>query len=148
VRLVVAAHRIANMPPSMIFDPHWIIDTGQIVNQGRAASEFRLLTTEGGLPHTPHEERGYGEVSFNAQRRKVWRLAPAPNAPPQGGPLRRAQVGIRNSTTEIPSMVLTELDGWLKPTDRAPIYINGVELEHIIVQSATAQYLMPGQRRP
>jgi hypothetical protein len=41
------------------------IDTGQIVNQGRAEHLFRGLTGTSGEPMTPREERGFGLVSLS-----------------------------------------------------------------------------------
>jgi hypothetical protein len=51
-----------------LFSRDFTIDTGQIVNQGRARGLFRGLVSLDDEPMTPREERGYGQVSLSSAR--------------------------------------------------------------------------------
>lgn len=69
-------------PPSRFFDPGFTVDTGQIVNQGRARRYFADLVSTEDEPMTPREARAYGdEQSVSAQRGRVWRIVPVPVLP-------------------------------------------------------------------
>lgn len=80
------APRRAGYPPSLFFSRAFTIDTGQIVNQGRAQHLFRGLTENNGEPMTPREERGFGQASLSTVRGPIWRIthppAPHPRRPP------------------------------------------------------------------
>jgi len=78
VETYVSALFAAGYPPETFFDPRFTIDTGTIVNQGRARHLFRGLASREDEPITPHEERGYGPISISMQRGYVWRVAPMP----------------------------------------------------------------------
>ncbi len=91
----------AGHPPSVFFSRDFTVDTGQIVNQGRAMGLFRGLVSLDGEPMTPREERGFGQVSLSTVRGPIWRIAPAPLAP--AGRLPVAVAGGKNTATAEPS---------------------------------------------
>jgi hypothetical protein len=124
------------------FNGKFVIDTGQIVNQGRANRHFGGLASTSDLPLTPHEERGYGSVSFNSLRSRVFRLAPVPSS--NSGLITALKAGKRNSQCDNPGLELTELDGWLRRTDLPPFFVRGVEVERIKTKDLHRQYLIPG----
>jgi hypothetical protein len=69
---------LSGYPESMFFDPHFTIDTGQIVNQGRAKGLFRGLVSLEDVPMSPWEERAFGHVGKVTERGRIWRIAPLP----------------------------------------------------------------------
>lgn len=69
----------AKYPATFLFDKKFTIDTGQIVNQGRAITEFQGLVSKEDTPLTPQEERGYGDRSFSSLRGTVWRISLSPD---------------------------------------------------------------------
>ncbi|MFJ3213243.1 NUDIX domain-containing protein [Streptomyces flaveolus] len=83
-----AALEQADYPPHLFFSRTFTIDTGQIVNQGRAEKLFRGLTATNGEPMTPREERGFGQASLSTVRGPD--LADHPPAPrPRRPPAHR-----------------------------------------------------------
>ncbi len=69
VGIAEALHQ-SGLPPALFFHRHFIIDTGQVVNQGRAYElHFKGLASRRDLPTTPNEIKGYGEdLSLSAVR--------------------------------------------------------------------------------
>lgn len=65
----------------------FLTDTGVIVNQGKAVSEFQGLVSRGDMPLTPNEEKGYGSTSQSSVRGITWRIAPVETVP-DGGNIR------------------------------------------------------------
>jgi hypothetical protein len=100
---------------------NFLVDTGPIVNQGRAHQLFAGLSRAPNVPVTPGEERGYGAVSVNSARPAVWRLAPVAEEPhasenqvvPHRTPGWRNRVGSGGSRRA--AVKLERLDGWLRP---------------------------------
>lgn len=140
----------AGYPPEMFFDPRFTIDTGTIVNQGRARHLFHGLVSREDEPITPHEERGYGSVSISTQRGYVWRIAPMPQSF-QSGSLDPAAVGDKNEPYGEMAMQVQELDPrHLRPTDVATgqllrtFVLTGVELERVPLVAAHATLGYPG----
>ncbi|WP_330300485.1 hypothetical protein [Streptomyces sp. NBC_00503] len=82
VATYAAALEQAGYPPSLFFSRTFTIDTGQIVNQGRAEKVFRGLTATNGEPMAPRGERGFGQASLSAVRGPIWRITPLPLPPP------------------------------------------------------------------
>ncbi|MEV7284914.1 hypothetical protein AB0O01_10195 [Streptomyces sp. NPDC093252] len=108
----------AGYPPRLFFSRTFTIDTGQIVNQGRAQALFRGLTATNGEPMTPREARGYGEASLPAVRGPIRCITPLPLA--ASGRLPAAVTGKRNQPTSTPSLLVEELDPrHLSPVVRA-----------------------------
>ncbi|MFE7586356.1 hypothetical protein ACFU5Y_32845 [Streptomyces gardneri] len=108
----------AGCPPSLFFSRTFTIDTGQIVNQGRAENLFRGLTATNAEPMTPREERGFGQASLSTVRGPIWRITPIPLTP--AGRLPIAVVGKKNPATTAPSLLVEELDPChLSPVMRA-----------------------------
>jgi hypothetical protein len=143
----------AGYPPALLFSRDFTIDTGQIVNQGRARGLFRGLASLEDEPMTPREERGYGQVSLSSARGTVWRIAPAPQAP--GGSLGAAASGGKNTATTEPSLIAEELDPrHLRPVMRAtgePLrryVIAGADLEHRTLDDARRLRAYPGLTVP
>jgi hypothetical protein len=144
-----AALKRADYPPSVLFSRDFTIDTGQIVNQGRAKALFRGLVSLDDEPMTPREERGYGQASLSTVRGPVWRIAPAPFA--RTGHLPIAVAGGKNTTTNVPSLVVEELDPChLRPVTRGTctrlrrFTITGVGLEQLDLAHGRARYGYPG----
>jgi hypothetical protein len=139
----------AGYPPSLFFSRDFTIDTGQIVNQGRARGLFRGLVSLDGEPMTPREERGFGQVSLSTSRGPIWRIAPAPFTPT--GHLPSVIAGGKNHTTIKPSMVVEELDPChLRPVMRGTCTrlrrytITGAALEHLTLDHGIQQHAFPG----
>jgi hypothetical protein len=149
VATYAAALEQAGYPPKLFFSRDFTIDTGQIVNQGRARALFRGLVTLDGEPMTPREERGLGQASLSTVRGPVWRIAPAPLAP--AGHLPAAVAGGKNTATSTPSLVVEELDPChLRPVMRGTCTrlrrytITGIDLEHIDLAQGRAEHGYPG----
>ena len=145
----IAALAQAGYPPALLFSRDFTIDTGQIVNQGRARALFRGLASLDDEPMTPREERGYGQVSLSSARGAVWRIAPAPHAP--GALLSSAATGGKNTPTAGPCLIAEELDPrHLRPVTRAagqPLrryVISGADLEHVTLNEARRLHAYPG----
>ena len=143
----------AGYPPGLLFSRDFTIDTGQIVNQGRARSLFRGLVSLDDEPMTPREERGYGQVSLSSARGSVWRIAPAPHEP--GFLLPSATTGGKNTPTAGPCLIAEELDPpHLRPVKRAtgePLrryVITGADLEHHTLDDARRLRAYPGLTAP
>jgi len=143
------ALRLADYPPGVFFSRDFTIDTGQIVNQGRATGLFGGLVSLEGEPMTPREERGFGQASLSSIRGPIWRLAPAPFAP--AGHLAPAACGGKNTPTAVPSLVVEELDPChLRPVLRGSCTrlrrytITGADLEHLTLEHGRANYGYPG----
>lgn len=141
----------AGYPASTFFSPRFTLDTGQIVNQGRALGIFRGLSSTPDEPMTPREERGYGAVSLSSERGNVWRLAPVPFS--QEGTLAIAVRGQKNDSGKAPSLVLEELDPrHLRNFDRDTgerlrrYELTGVEMEHQGPDEALRARAFPGIR--
>ena len=145
----IAALGEARYPAGLLFSRSFTIDTGQIVNQGRARALFRGLVSVDDEPMTPREERGYGQVSLSSARGAVWRIAPTPYAP--GVLLSSATAGGKNTSTARPCLIAEELDPrHLRPVTRAtgqPLrryVISGADLEHVALSEARRLYAYPG----
>jgi hypothetical protein len=143
------ALELAGYPAAAFFSRDFTIDTGQIVNQGRALGLFRGLVSIDGEPMTPREERGFGAASLSSVRGPIWRIAPIPYA--TGGRLPLAVAGGKNDTADRPTLAVEELDPChLRPTMRGTctrlrrFTVTGVELEHIALDDGRAAYAMPG----
>jgi hypothetical protein len=149
----IAALGQAGYPPGLLFSRDFTIDTGQVVNQGRARALFRGLVSVDDEPMTPREERGYGQVSLSAARGTVWRIAPAPHAP--GSLPSRAAAGGKNTPMAGPCLIAEELDPrHLRPVTRAtgqPLrryVVTGADLEHRALDQARRLHAYPGLTMP
>ena len=145
----VAALEIADYEPAWFFHPQFTIDTGQIVNQGRAKGLFRGLVSVEDEPMTPREERGFGAASFSADRGRIWRLAPVPS----GAAAERAQAvrGGKNTAGASGLLQVQELDPrHLRPVNRASgeapreYRVAGGEIEHVGLEQGRANLGFPG----
>ena len=149
VQAYATALLAAGYPPAAFFERNFTIDTGQIVNQGRARHLFSGLVTLENEPMTPHEERGYGEVSISSQRGTVWRISPVPFFLQEES--SQGIIGGKNVRKEKMMIQIQELDPrHLYPRDKktgAPLrefYIEGAELEHISLSSGRKLLAYPG----
>jgi hypothetical protein len=149
VEAYTEALRDADYPPATFFDRGFTVDTGQIVNQGRALPLFKGLATTSEEPMTPHEERGYGEVSWSVPRGHVWRIAPAPYD--QDAALPLGATGAKNPQAERMAIRVEELDcRHLRPQERAtgkPLrqyMLQGGDLEHMTYLETTQLLRFPG----
>ncbi|MEU6718257.1 hypothetical protein ABZ897_42895 [Nonomuraea sp. NPDC046802] len=141
------ALELAGYPTAAFFSRNFTIDTGQIVNQGRAMGLFRGLVSLDGEP--PREERGFGTASLSSVRGPIWRIAPIPFIP--NGTLPLAIAGGKNTTADRPTLVIEELDPChLRPVMRGTCTslrrytVTGVELEHLSLDEGRAELAMPG----
>jgi hypothetical protein len=89
--------RLSGIPAELFFHRHFLVDTGQIVNQGRAyEAHFKGLASRRDLPLTPNEIKGYGEtLSLSVIRGSVWAIS---FATPEAGSLSKAAVGLKQQT--------------------------------------------------
>ncbi|MGW4792204.1 hypothetical protein ACWEPC_07290 [Nonomuraea sp. NPDC004297] len=140
---------LAGYPAEAFFSRDFTVDTGQIVNQGRAMGLFRGLVSLDGEPMTPREERGFGQASLSSVRGPIWRIAPIPYAP--NGHLSLAVAGGKNTPADRPTLVVGELDPChLRPIMRGTCTrlrrytVTGVELEHLTLDDGRAELAMPG----
>ncbi len=136
----ITALRLAAYPAELFFSRDFTIDTGQIVNQGRAMGLFRGMASAEDEPMTPREERGYGNVSLSAMRGPIWRISPVPQA--VTGKLARARAGGKNTVSAAPSLIVEELDPrHLRPVTRGTsttlrrYAIIGADIEHITLSA-------------
>ncbi|MGW4695412.1 hypothetical protein ACWEO1_23890 [Kitasatospora cineracea] len=138
----------AGYPAAAFFSRDFTIDTGQIVNQGRALHLFRGLAATDGEPMTMREERGFGQASLSTVRGPIWRITPLPFT---GSRLPLAVTGRKNPATEQPTVLIEEMD----PCHLAPVMrstgcrlrrftLTGVEIEHIAQADARAAHGFPG----
>jgi hypothetical protein len=139
----------AGYPPATLFSRDFTVDTGQIVNQGRAMGLFRGLVSCDGEPMTPREERGFGQASLSTVRGPIWRIAPAPFAPTERLPT--AVTGGKNTATAEPSLVVEELDPChLRPVMRGTCTrlrrytITGIDLERRTLDQGRREHAFPG----
>jgi hypothetical protein len=102
--LAVESLRRAGYSASAVFDRTFFIDTGNIVNQGRARGLFRGLARKRDMPLTPRQELGYGAVCDSADRGLVWRLSP------MLGLAHRSERGGKNPMGNGGSFLAEELD--------------------------------------
>ncbi|MGW8700681.1 hypothetical protein ACWGOK_27790 [Streptomyces eurythermus] len=151
IRAYAAVLERAGYPPRLFFSRAFTIDTGQIVNQGRAEHLFRGLTGTSGEPMTPREERGFGLVSLSTVRGPIWRITPLPLAP--AGRLPTAVAGKKNRTTHAPSLLVEELDPChLSPVMRATgcrlrrhvLTLPDGWIEHTTMTQGRATFALPG----
>lgn len=140
---LVGALRSADYPMSYLADPRFCIDTGVIVNQGRATRLFGGLASRPNVPLTPHEERGYGRVSFDSHRGRVFRLAPSPMLR-TGARLTKGTMGRRNQAAGQGQAVIEELDGWLRPAGSTRYAVRGLEVEELPARLRRRALMVPG----
>ncbi|MEV6972618.1 hypothetical protein [Kitasatospora sp. NPDC093806] len=140
----------AGYPPATFFSRDFTVDTGQIVNQGRAQQLFRGLAATSGEPMTLREERGFGQASLSTIRGPIWRITPLPHATV---PLPRGATGRKNPTTGRPTVLIEEMDPChLAPVMRATgcrlrrFTLTGVEIEHVPQAEARSHHGFPGAR--
>lgn len=150
VTAIADCMRRAGYPAGLYFDPDFLIDTGQIVNQGKAKGIFRGLVSRNDEPMTPMEERGYGATSISSERGPVWRIAPAPSEI-HG---RRLSVGGKNSTIPSGGYVVQELDPrHLRPVRRdtgEPLrtyHVSSADIEQLTYSDGKRLNLFPGSSR-
>lgn len=73
---LITAMQSADLSPADLFRYGLVVDTGVIVNQGKAITEFQGLASQPDMPMTPNEEKGYGDVSQSSIRGNTWRISP------------------------------------------------------------------------
>ncbi|GHE14811.1 hypothetical protein [Streptomyces alanosinicus] len=141
----------AGYPPSTFFSRRFTIDTGQIVNQGRAKALLRGLAATDGEPMTPREERGFGQVSLSTVRGPIWRITPLPLS--RAGHLPISVAGLKNPATTSPSLLVEELDPChLSPVMRTTgcrlrrhvLTLPSGWIEHVDLTTGRAAHLLPG----
>lgn len=76
VRALVTTLNQSGLSPADFFRYGLVVDTGVIVNQGKALHEFGGLASRPDMPMTPNEEKGYGDVSQSSIRGNTWRMSP------------------------------------------------------------------------
>ena len=99
----------ADYEPEFFFN-RFTVDTGTIVNQGRARPQFKGLASQNDMPLTPQEERGYGDAtSIAAGRGRIWRWSPAPYTE-KGERDKVSLTGTKNTVADRGVMIARELD--------------------------------------
>ncbi|MBQ1160796.1 hypothetical protein KBZ21_22300 [Streptomyces sp. A73] len=140
----------AGYPPAAFFSPSFTIDTGQIVNQGRAKYLFKGLTATWDEPMTPREERAHVELGIPSVRGLVWRIAPLPVA--QGNP-STAVTGAKNTSSSTANLSVEELDPQGLATNarstntalrRYVIPVPDRWLEHVDLDTGSRIHALPG----
>ncbi|MGW2188590.1 hypothetical protein [Streptomyces sp. NPDC001667] len=151
VAAYAAALERADYPPRTFFSRRFTIDTGQIVNQGRAQTLFRGLAATNGEPMTPREERGFGQVSLSTVRGPIWRITPLPLVP--AGHLPLTVTGKKNPAVAEPSLLVEELDPChLSPVMRATgcrlrrhvLTLPDGIVEHVGLEQGWKDFALPG----
>ncbi|MET7718478.1 hypothetical protein [Streptomyces sp. NPDC005407] len=149
VETYINAVSAAGYPASIVFSSRFTLDTGEIVNQGRALELFKGLVSVPDEPMTPRQERGYGAESLSSRRGTVWRLAPIPFA--VGGKLKESIRGGKNAVVRRPAVVIEELDPrHLRNFDRDTgeqlrrYTLTGVDTEHMGFEDGKSLYGLPG----
>ncbi|MGV9322540.1 hypothetical protein [Streptomyces sp. NPDC003660] len=151
VTAYATALELADYPPILFFSRAFTIDTGQIVNQGRAKGLFRGLTGTDGEPMTPREERGFGQASLSTVRGPIWRITPLPLA--ATGQLPLSVAGKKNPSTSVPTVLVEELDPChLSPVMRTTgcrlrrhtLTLPDGWIEHTSTSEGRAAYALPG----
>ncbi len=172
VRDAISILQQAELSSDYFFAYGFLIDTGVIVNQGKALSEFKGLASAADMPLTPNEEKGYGSVSQSSNRGISWRIAPVemvsgllnPNRP-SGGYGKKSlpligevQMGAEGTTSEqkrdlfLGIMALNPeaytrvaQDGTKLPSYRIPL--KGHQLGVLTPKEGAELNLMPGSKR-
>ena len=107
------ALKMSGLPAGYFFDPGFSIDTGCIVNQGRALKYFRGLVSQPDTPLTPHQERGYGSQgdSSSQHRGRIWKISPLPFQSINQN-LTKGLVGLKNIglPSQHPQLVVAKLN--------------------------------------
>lgn len=130
------------------FSKHFTVDTGIIVNQGRALSQFRGLVSKENLPLTPQEERGYGNFSYSSLRGFVWRWSLTPHV---FNKITKASIGMKNTiNSSSPGIEITKLDCRnlmpVKINDRQYSYkISDLALERYDIGDLNLAPIIPGE---
>jgi hypothetical protein len=140
--------KLANFPPSLFFDTGFTVDTGQIVNQGRAIRQFKGLVSTPDTPMNPHEERGYGINSFASRRGNVWKISPLPNFTDAiASKIGLRNKGMKDKVTGNGKLMFSPLD-WktLSPIVEQAYTIDGVKIDRVTLKHARGNFLLPGLR--
>lgn len=143
--------KIVDVPAPFVFDNLFTIDTGQIVNQGRAKKLFKGIVTTDDDPLTPRESRAYGDdASVSAQRGKIWRLVPMPDTETALSKVKAGGKAIVNPTPEGLVAFHEVSEHTLRPVDvktGQPLRnftIPGVSLTHRERHQSWDDFLQPG----
>ncbi len=145
--------KASGLPPDLFFDPRFTIDTGQIVNQGRAKEIFKGLVTKDEEPLTPREATAYGNTSVSTLRGKVWRLAPVPysvnrvlSASKAGGKNFSSQISGQMSLQQLSEKTLRPYDA--KTNEPLPHFvISGLDIISVSQKTNELSYLKPGMKK-
>lgn len=149
VEAYMTALQVAQYPAQYFFSRNFTVDTGQIVNQGRAITQFKGLAASQDLPITPREERGFGDISVSSQRGRVWRWSPSPYAM-QDKTVSKSQAGRKNDEHSGPGIAVSELDTrnlmsiTLEGERLQTFIIDGVDLEREELAKSSEKFLLPG----
>ncbi|EKD90881.1 MAG: hypothetical protein ACD_30C00073G0001, partial [uncultured bacterium] len=141
--------RLAGYPPAYFFSRNFTIDTGQIVNQGRAIFEFKGLVSGMDIPVTPREERGFGNLSISSMRGRVWRWAPSPNDINLEN-ISTANRGRKNTPTTTSGISISQLDTrnlsevTVEGENLPKFTLEGIPLTRVNIEEGNLQKLLPG----
>ena len=152
VESYVRVLQLAGYEPAQFFNPDFTIDTGQIVNQGRARKYFANLVTVDDEPFTPREARAYGtDASTSANRGKVWRIVPVPNlAKGLRNPNQQGGKAVLDDGTECHIAIHEVSEHTLRPVDYKTgqplrrFFVGGLQLESKMRHQSWQQFLVPG----
>jgi hypothetical protein len=144
------ALREAGLPPSYFFSRHFTVDTGQVVNQGRANNLFRGLVSVPDEPVTPWEERGN---LISNSKGEIWRICPIPRASEPvvtNGTVPRGRLAGKNLVAgatgiAVECIFAERTSNFDKDGNRLGRYtIEGVPVDRVPLRSAEDRGLFPG----
>lgn len=115
--------QLAGYPPSYFFDPNFTVDTGQVLNQGRAIKDFKGIVVTPNLPTNPQHVR----VINTWEKETVWRWAVAPFSRNS----KSSSVVGKNVFAIKPGIVIQELN----PATLLPFTSEGKKLREFIVET-------------
>ena len=149
VKMQIEILRAADFPPSAFFDPGFVVDTGQIINQGIALKLFGGLVSVQDEPFTPQQERVHGPVSLAAGFGDIWKIGPLPVF--EGTHVQ--QTGVRNG----PMAEATTGDGnvYFGPLHQTTLtavpehahVLKGVRIERISRPESVTHVALPGLKK-
>ncbi|MEM0201875.1 MAG: hypothetical protein QXR73_01730 [Candidatus Micrarchaeaceae archaeon] len=135
--------KLSGLDPKMFFHPHFTDDTGQIVNRGRAITQFRGLAATVDAHMTPNEVRTFDEV-LHSRPGADYRLSPEPAN--ENLNHKQRKINGKSSSTEC-MLSLAPID--YNPTFRhtkanSVLQINNIKMERISVEQFYEMQMLPG----
>ena len=135
--------RSSGLNAELFFNPDFTEDTGQIVNQGRASTQFLGLAGKEDIPITPNEDRSFGALSFSSLNGIVYRLSPNPTLEVYAN-RKEIDYGKKNCLSERHSVSFAPVGHNLTVDSSKRVVITAVEIEDIPIEQCYDLKQMPG----